>query len=719
MDVWTRRIVGWTVEERETAEAAAALVEHICRDSAVDPRGLVLHADNGKPMRGSAMVSTLQWLGIIPSFSRPHVSDDNPYSEALFRTLKHTPAYPRMPFADVEAARRCRCSTSPSCGSWKAPLAHLYVPGSTANTGVQEKLSHVLALDATMGLASRSSPQTARYPFARLSLASIIRAHLRQRKEATMFRSRRSFWSVLFLLPASTALANGPDVLSASRHDTSPPLAQLSAGARAPASASDKEGLEPRSTGPAIASGRTDPVASELAGPLEGVTTVIRFNGQSAADNRRVLGFAFVPPDTNGAVGASQFVQMVNVTIAVYGKRDGALQLGPAPIHTLWQGFGGLCENGGSTATFSDGGDPIVLYDHLADRWLVSQLQYDETFTHTAQCIAISTTSDARGSYNRYEFDFGANFPDYPKFGISPDGYYNSINVFPGNSFAGAEACAFDRAAMLAGAQANAICFQQPSSVSSLLPADLDGSTLPPAGSPNYFVGLADASHLNLFRFHADFANPASSTFSGPTLVAVADYNEICARATTVACIPEPPPGEKVDGLADRVMFRLAYRNFGDHESLVVNHTVLGGALAGIRWYEIRNPGSAPAVFQQGTVIDPISDFWMGSIAMDMAGDIALGFSSMSRDQFSSVYVAGRKPSDPAGKMFGPLVMAGGSGVQFNSFKRWGDYSSMTVDPKDDCTFWYTQEYYITTGSFNWATRVSAFKFDRCKPSVK
>jgi hypothetical protein len=535
-----------------------------------------------------------------------------------------------------------------------------------------------------------------------------------------MRRFLPSFVSVLFILQASSAFAGSPVVKKASRHDTSASLAQLAAGGGTPKSAPDKEGPEPRATGPTRESGRADTVSSELAGPLQGVSSVIRFDGQSAADNRRVLGFAFVPPDTVGAVGASQYVQMVNVTIAVYSKRDGALQLGPAPIHSLWSGFGGLCENGGTSPFYSDGGDPIVLYDHLADRWLVSQLQYDETFTQTAQCVAISTSSDATGSYNRYQFDFGADFPDYPKFGIWPDGYYNSINVYPGLSkFAGAQACAFDRTAMLAGAQASAICFQQPSSVASLLPADLDGSTLPPAGAPNYFVGLADESHLNLFRFHADFANPARSTFSGPTLVPVADYNEICARANTVACIPEPEPGEKVDGLADRVMFRLAYRNFGDHEALVVNHTVLGGLLGGVRWYEIRNPGSAPAVFQQGTVIDPSTDFWLGSIAMDRAGDIALGFNAMSHNQFSSVYVAGRKPGDPAGKMFGPLVLATGGGVQFNSFKRWGDYSAMTIDPKDDCTFWYTQEYYTATGSFNWATRIGAFKFDRCKSNVK
>jgi len=525
--------------------------------------------------------------------------------------------------------------------------------------------------------------------------------------------------TVLLIAPAAAAAPGGPSLIPAARHDTSAPFGQMSAAGRAPAPAPDTEGVEPRATGPALGNGHADTVASPLAGPLQGVTTVMNFDGQSAADNRRVLGFAFVPPDTNGAVGGTQFVQMVNVTIAVYGKRDGALQLGPAAIHTLWTGFGGLCENGGTAATFSDGGDPVVLYDHLANRWLVSQLQFDETFTHTAQCIAVSATSDATGAYHRYEFDYGANFPDYPKFGIWPDAYYNSINVFPGNGFAGAQACAYDRTAMQAGAPTTAICFQQPPSVSSLLPADLDGATPPPAGAPNYFVGLADASHLNLFKFHADFASPEKSTFSGPTLVAVADFNEICARANTVACIAEPQPGEKVDGLSDRVMFRLAYRNFGDHESLVVNHTVLGGLLGGVRWYEIRNPGGQPAVFQQGTVIDPDTDFWMGSIAMDQSGDIALGFSAMSHTQFSSVYVAGRTPGQPPGKMFGPLVLAGGSGVQVNSFKRWGDYSSMTVDPKDDCTFWYTQEYYTATGSFNWATRIGAFKFDRCRSGAR
>jgi len=227
-------------------------------------------------------------------------------------------------------------------------------------------------------------------------------------------------------------------------------------------------------------------------------------------------------------------------------------------------------------------------------------------------------------------------------------------------------------------------------------------------------VEIADSTDLDLFEFHADFANPTNSTFIGPVAIPVAPFSEICNRAINLACIPEPPPGEKVDGLGDRLMFRLAYRNFSDHESLVVNHTVAGGPLAGVRWYEIRSPGASPFVFQQGTVVDPNINFWMGSIAMDKAGNIALGFSASSMNLDPSVELVGRVPTDPLGAMEGPIVAVTGTGVQQASFHRWGDYSSMAVDPKDDCTFWYTQEYYKTSGSFNWATRITAFKFSGC-----
>lgn len=516
------------------------------------------------------------------------------------------------------------------------------------------------------------------------------------------------FAVVLFCRPIFAA---GPIVTSAARHDTSAALRDMAAAA-APSRTADQQTVEPRPTRAPFSSNVPDPVAQQLNGIAPPVTAGLAFDGQSAQDTRNIFGFAFVPPDTNGAPGFNQYVQIVNVTISVYNKRTGAQIMTPAAIHTLWTGFGGPCE-----FDSPDGGDPVVLYDHLAKRWLVSQLQYSSAVTDNVQCVAISTGTDATGSYNRYEFDFGLNFPDYPKYGIWPDAYYNTVNIFARHRFAGAEACAFDRNAMLAGRNASMICFQQPSNVSSLLPSDLDGAALPPAGSPNYFVGLADSSHLNLFKFHVDFANPASSTFTGPALVSVAPYSEICARATTLACIPEPNPGEKVDGLSDRVMFRLAYRNFGDHESLVVNHTVAGGALSGDRWYEIRNPRGTPFVFQEGTIVDPEVNYWLGSVAMDKAGNLALGFSASGRHLPPSIYIAGRTPTDPSGVLSGPLVIASGLGVQAHSFKRWGDYSAMTLDPADDCTFWYTNEYYPLAGTFtiNWSTRVGSFKFNGCK----
>jgi hypothetical protein len=257
------------------------------------------------------------------------------------------------------------------------------------------------------------------------------------------------------------------------------------------------------------------------------------------------------------------------------------------------------------------------------------------------------------------------------------------------------------------------ICFRR--DAASLLPSDLDGRTPPLAGTPNYFLDIADSSHLNLYEFHVDFATPANSSFSDPVTIQVEPFSDICMFSFRLACIQQPQPGEPVDAIADRLMFRLAYRNFGDHESLVVNHTIEGGAMAGVRWYEIRSPGAAPFVFQQGTVVDPNIAFWMGSIAMDKAGNIALGFSASEKRLHPSVFAVGRRPSDPLGMMSGPLVLASGTGVQVASFHRWGDYSSMDVDPDDDCTFWYTQEYQTSTGFFDWKTRISAFRFDSCK----
>src|SRR5215468_8970458 len=416
------------------------------------------------------------------------------------------------------------------------------------------------------------------------------------------------------------------------------------------------------------------------------------------------LGFTVnsAPPDTNGAVGSTQYVQWVNTSFAVFNKSTGALIAGPTAGNTLWSGFGGGCET-------NNDGDPIVLYDKLANRWVFSQ--FSVSTTPFLQCIAVSTTSDATGTYNRYSFQY-SNFDDYPKMGVWPDGYYETFNMFNGttNAFVGADLCAYDRNAMLNGQPATQVCFQQNSSIGGVLPADLDGTTAPPSGSPNYMLFFG-TNNLNLFKFHVNFATPSASTLTGPTAIPVAAFTPLCNGGT---CVPQPGTTQQLDSLADRLMYRLAYRNLGSHESLVVNHSVVAGSSGGIRWYEIQNPNGTPTVAQQSTFA-PDSNFrWMGSIAMDQAGDIAVGYSVSSSSVNPSVRFTGRTPSDPTSTMEAETNIVSGSGSQNGNLSRWGDYSAMTVDPVDDCTFWYTQEYMKTTGSFNWNTRIANFKFPNC-----
>jgi hypothetical protein len=228
-------------------------------------------------------------------------------------------------------------------------------------------------------------------------------------------------------------------------------------------------------------------------------------------------------------------------------------------------------------------------------------------------------------------------------------------------------------------------------------------------------LDTASFNKLNLFKFHVDFTNPSKSTFSGPIQLTVAAYQFACDGGI---CIPQPSPGEALDALSDGLMYRLPYRNFGNHESLVANHAIAptkGDAFSAVRWYEIRNPSSAPNLYQSGTFsLFHSGSVWMASIAMDKAGDIALGFSASSPDLDPSILYTGRVPSDPLGTMESPTVVKKGTGVQEVSFNRWGDYSSMAIDPSDDCTFWYAQEYYKTTGSFNFSTRLNSFTFTRC-----
>jgi hypothetical protein len=423
------------------------------------------------------------------------------------------------------------------------------------------------------------------------------------------------------------------------------------------------------------------------------------------------VGCNCAPPDTNGAVGATQYVQIVNEAYQVFDKATGNSVLGPNSIASVWTGFPGVCSTNGD-------GDPIVLYDHIANRWLISQFA-GAGATPTDECIAISTSSDATGTYNRYGFHLGTNFFDYPKIVVWPDGYYMANNVFNagGTVFLGTQAFAFDRAAMIAGMPLTT--FLTPgltpggANNEAFLPADLDGPTLPPVGAPESFVEFPNGGNGNTYKiwhFHVDFAVPANSTFTVFASPAAAGYTTLCPVSS---CVPNLGGGT-MDGLGDRLMYRAADRFIGGHESLVANYSVNSGGVAGIRWFELRNVTSGPVtVFQESTYQPDTTWRWMGSVAMDGSGNMALGFSASSSSIHPQIRYTGRLASDPLNTLpQGEAHILDGTGSPTGSGNRWGDYSSFSVDPVDDQTLWYTTEYYTTTGTqFNWRTRVGAFKF--------
>ena len=504
----------------------------------------------------------------------------------------------------------------------------------------------------------------------------------------------------LMQLPAQE-VQSGPSVRYDSRHDVSAPLREMVWQAL-PRQRPDSEMPEPGHNWvldqgiPGV-----DPVVQDAYLPTIHTKTVLNFDAVREDQNNAQV------PDTNGAVGSTQFVEITNFDYAVYDKTTGKAILNPTNTNTLFVGFGNRCEN-------TNPGDPVVVFDKLANRWLVSYFNYVSAY---ALCIAVSTTPDATGKYNRYEYDYNGSLPDYPKYAVWPDAYYGTTNIGGG----AAQPCAYDRTAMLAGKKAAAICFNP--NASSLLPSDLDGSATPPKGAPNHYLQLGSTTELQEFDFHVDFAHPKKSTFTGPHNIKVPSFSFACGGFGN--CIPQPPPGEQVEGLGDRLMFRLAYRNFGDHESMVVAHNVNPGgsskAVSAMRWYEVRAtpPGKPFTMYQAGTFQNQSTSLWMGSTAMDKQGDIALGMSASSAALDPSVWVTGRIPSDPLGKMEAPTVAVKGSAVEIGDTQRWGDYSSMSIDPTDDCTFWYSQMYYNQKhggkSSGDWDTRIVAFKFDTCK----
>ena len=452
------------------------------------------------------------------------------------------------------------------------------------------------------------------------------------------------------------------------------------------------------------------------------------------------------PPDTNMAVGDTQILQWVNVSLIVCNKNGTGCVLTLQP-NLLWPASQAMCHN-------NNDGDILAQFDQVADRWFLSQNVFVSPY---AVCIAVSNTPDANGTYTTYQFSVpGSGFPDYPKIGIWPtsgvnNGYYQAMNNFgPGGSgFRGPQICAYDRAAILAHTTATQICFQLTASEDSLLPGDLDsiiGVPNTPAGTPQdeFYIGSVadvDNSHLSLYQFHADFTTPSNSFVLGSPntiLQAVPTYSGSCSGGFGGDCIPSLG-GAPMDSLGDRLMYRFAYWNDGVAPSVSpcatcrpphfqhwrVNGDVeSSGGETGVRYYEFTAP-PAPGIgtltsstlttttLGTGTWAPDNTYRWMGSVAQDKAGDLLVGYSQSSASTHPRINIAGRVLSDPAG-LEPELLVVQGNGSQPDTANRWGDYSAMRIDPTDHCTFWYTTEFYMVTQSFDWSTQIASAKFPNC-----
>jgi hypothetical protein len=481
---------------------------------------------------------------------------------------------------------------------------------------------------------------------------------------------------------------------------------------------------EPARGGRDFEPGRPSPVGNSNPGgvdPLAGQNAVIgayaqpktATGGVPVDPNNRVA-----PPDTTGDLGPNHYVQWVNLRYAVYTlTRDASNNITgfnlvpgfPKNGNTLFQGFGGRCES-------DNDGDPIVQYDQFADRWILTQ--FAVSATPYTQCVAVSTSPDPTGTYYRYSYSFSTDFNDFPKMGVWSDGYYITYNMFRrAQTFKGSNVCALERDKMLVGAAARQICVLT-TAAASIEPADIEGSTLPPAGSAIPLLTIGSSS-MSAMRYKVNWSAGTATLTAPSTVAGVATFSRACGGGT---CIPQPGTTQQLDSLGDRLNYRLSYRNFGTYETMVINHPVATGGTSGIRWYELRNAagqtlGSAnPVVFQQGTFSPDATYRWMGSAAMDKAGGIAIGYNVSSTSVVPSIRYAYRAATDPAGALGNETnILVGGGSQSGNNLARWGDYSTVSVDPVDGCTMVFTTEYLPATGNFNWTTYIYSFKLSTCQ----
>lgn len=417
--------------------------------------------------------------------------------------------------------------------------------------------------------------------------------------------------------------------------------------------------------------------------------------------------------DDNAGIGITQYVQYANSDIAVFNKATGQPAPGfPKSGKSLWAGFGGVCEANAA-------GPMAIKHDQLANRWVIGQYATaDINNGPFAYCIAVSTSEDATGTYHRYMFEFNS-LSNYARLALWPDGYYTSFNML-GPTIRGPLICAYERDKMLAGMPANNQCVQIDNLASGpLIPADLTGQTRPPAGNPEYFLGLFPPSSVSIFKFHVNFINPNHTTVETVS-VPVAAYVEACSSTGGKACAIQPNTTNRLDVHSDRFMNRVAYRQFFDHGSMVATHTVEGPTpkfAPALRWYEFRltngDPTFNPIVYQQATLAPDSKNRFLGSIAIDRFGNIALGYNVTSSLIYPSLELAYHNfNADLNTLTIQPLVT--GMGSQINGETSWGADSKMLVDPVDQCTFWYSNQYLKSTGSNNWSTFIMKFKLAAC-----
>jgi hypothetical protein len=461
--------------------------------------------------------------------------------------------------------------------------------------------------------------------------------------------------------------------------------------------------------------------------------------------DRTASGCACSPPDTDGDVGSNHYIQMVNSGVFEIWNKSGTVLQAKTTLNSLW-GTGGTnpCTQG------KHFGDGVVFYDQVANRWVLTDFAFGTSGPNTVapyyECIAVSQTSDpVTGGWYLYPFQQDPTntdwLGDYPKFGMWPDGWYGSYNMFCGassctfgarNSFQGVQVNAYDRTTMLAGAATSTILFRKtPAQVGdsySFLPATFRFGA-PPAGRNEFYAAIDSPptsdpfrvlNKVHIWQFHVDFATPANSTFTGPTDVTVADFTDAWDSTENGAIVPQSGTTGKLDTVGDRLFMNLVYQNLGGTESLWATHTINDTAVGptAIRWYQFNVTGNtiSASPTQQGTW-DGGGDGlyrWMPSLNVDKSGNMAIGYSISSSSTFPSIRYNGRLTTDTTGTLGqGESTLVTGTGAHTAS-TRWGDYSATGIDPTDGCTFWHTNEYMLAASATNWKTRVGSYTYSQC-----